>query len=60
MNGKIRHETNVIDCVKVEVICVTSRVGSGQDNDPVRHITEYFNMDGRLLARIDNFVPVSE
>ncbi len=49
----IRHTTNVIEAKVVQVIQVMSRVGQGSVDDPVGHITEYYDMDGKLLARND-------
>lgn len=50
---KIKHETNVTEVTVMQVICIKSRVGTGEHDDPVRIITEYFDLDGNRLAIID-------
>ena len=52
---KIKHTTNVQSVEVLEVIMVVSRVGKGTDDDVVRMITEYYDRDGRLLARVDPY-----
>lgn len=34
----------------VKVIKTTSIIGSGNEKDPVRHITQYWDLEGKLLA----------
>lgn len=41
-------------CRKIEVIETTlTRRGKGSGNDPVRVITQYWSLDGKLLAEVD-------
>jgi hypothetical protein len=35
------------------VIAVESLTGTGEDGDPYRKITEYFTLEGELLATVD-------
>lgn len=46
-------ESVVDEAMVIEVIKVCSKTGEGIENDPVRIITEYFSLDGKLLATND-------
>lgn len=48
--------TPINSCRVVEVMEVKSLVGSGTDSDPMIEITEYYSLDGELLARYNPFV----
>lgn len=50
---KIKHETNVISVEVVRLVRVISRLGDGTPGDVVRHIEEYYDMEGGLVARVD-------
>jgi hypothetical protein len=43
----------------VEVIEVVSLIGNGEDN-PIRHLYQYWSKDGNLLAEKDNLKGVTE
>jgi len=40
----------------LQVIQVIACRGSGVEDDPIRHVYQYYAMDGRLLAEQDTFV----
>lgn len=44
-------ESNVDAVQVVKVIRVDSVTGRGTENDPVRRVTEYYTMEGRLITR---------
>ncbi len=50
---------SVTDCVRqIEVIESTiMRRGKGVEGDPIRIITQYWSLDGRLLAEVDPCKP---
>lgn len=37
----------------IQVIVTESAIGSGTDEDPIRLITQYWDFDGKLLAKCD-------
>ena len=45
--------SNVRNVKTLTVIAVESVIGDGVENDPVRRITEYYTLDGELLATVD-------
>lgn len=49
----VKHKTNVWSVGIIQVIKVQSRLGDGTEEDPVRMITEYYDLKGNLLARQD-------
>lgn len=52
---KIYRNSNV-NSVKIEkVIIVKSVVGEGTKEDVCREITEIFDLNGKLITRIDNY-----
>lgn len=54
------HERGVPDNVKViQVIEVVSIRGSGTQDDPVRKMTQYWSLDGKLLAVRDDLPRVT-
>lgn len=55
MNEKYARQSNV-DSVRIEkVVVVRSVSGMGTENDPVRPVVEYYDMEGNLLHRIDKW-----
>ncbi len=61
MNPKrIKHTTNVNSVEIVEVIRIYSRVGTGSNDDVVRTITEYYELDGTLINRADPYGPEAD
>lgn len=44
----------------IEVVMVESLRGFGQQGDPVRVVTQYWSLDGELLAENDPVRPVTE
>ena len=52
--NKIYRISNVDEVKIIQVIEVKSIVGKGIAGDPCRQITEYYNLDGTLLARYNN------
>jgi len=46
------------DVYTIRVICTNIETrGKGVDDDPVRRITQYWTMDGYLLAEVDPYKP---
>lgn len=39
----------------IQVICVEAIFGNGLSDDPTRLVTEYWSLDGKLLARVDGW-----
>lgn len=52
--NKIYRISNVDEVKIIQVIEVKSLVGKGTSEDVCRQITEYYNLDGTLLARYNN------
>lgn len=52
---QMKHKSGVRYANVIQVIQVDSRVGKGTNDDPVRVITEYWSLDGQLLARVDKY-----
>lgn len=48
-------EASVIQVIQTNIL----RRGKGVENDPVRVITQYWSLDGRLLAELDPYSPGS-
>lgn len=62
-NAKLRFKSpferlsNVDEVLVIQVVKVKSLVGEGdEEGSPKRHITEYFSLDGELLARRDKYI----
>lgn len=53
MGEQFTRDTNVNSVEIVQMIKVDSVVGRGVDGDPVRVITEFYTMDGQIVARHD-------
>lgn len=46
---------SVIQVIQTNIL----RRGKGVENDPIRVITQYWSLDGRLLAEVDPYSPGS-
>lgn len=51
-NASLSH-MGVMNAKVIQVIQTVTYVGSGTEEDPNRYITQYWSMDGKLLATND-------
>lgn len=49
------YASNIVSVKEQTVIVVVSKCGKGIEDDPIRHITQYFSIDGTLLATVDTW-----
>ena len=47
--------TSVNECKVIKVIEVRSVVGDGTSGYPIREVVEYYTLDGKRLARFNDF-----
>ena len=50
---KMERRSNVDSVEIIQVIRVYSLIGKGADDSPMRQLTEYWSMDGKLMFRVD-------
>lgn len=53
--SKYNRLTSVNECKVIQVIEVIGIVGNGEIGNPIREVAEYFTLDGKLLARFNDF-----